>query len=123
MDHSQPIEGTGISAEQLQRYSDEFDLLCQNRHAHGEVVYGPATFMQNDVLKMAAEELVDFANYSRYMYIKLRAVADAIEAHVPHSGVEAANHVLPEPHQIDPSDPINLISGGRHVNPYEPDRR
>lgn len=55
----------------FQEYSDSFDRLCQERHEAGQAEYGKFTFIQNDVVKMMAEELADTANYCRMQFIKL----------------------------------------------------
>lgn len=65
------MDASDISPEELYKHSKTFDELCQRRWDAGAAEYGPTTFMQNDVLRMMIEELVDAANYSRMLVIKL----------------------------------------------------
>jgi hypothetical protein len=58
--------------EVIQGLSDEFDEVTRERHARGAEHYGPVKFLEVDTVQMALEELADFANYARYLYIKLR---------------------------------------------------
>lgn len=71
-------------ADFLQKLSEEFDALTQLRHEDGEEEYGEVAFLTAPLVRMAAEELADFANYSRYMYIKLRLLEEYLNA----SGVD-----------------------------------
>lgn len=64
----------------LERLSEEFDSLCQLRHDTGAQEYGETTFLKAPLVRMAAEELADLANYSRYMYIKLRYIEEMLDA-------------------------------------------
>jgi hypothetical protein len=61
-----------IDSDLLQRLSDEFSALTDSRHEMGAETYGPVKFLEIDTVQMAAEELADLANYSRYLFIKLR---------------------------------------------------
>jgi hypothetical protein len=70
-------------AEALQAANQAFDEGCQRRHEVGQKKYGELTFLDNDTVAMAMEEVLDLANYARYTYIKLfllqQAVANALE--------------------------------------------
>lgn len=48
-----------------------FEATCEQRHAMGAEKYGEDTYLDKDTLAMMQDELVDFANYARYTYIKL----------------------------------------------------
>jgi hypothetical protein len=61
----------------LQELSLEFDDLCQTRHEMGAEKYGDLSFLDRDTVKDILEELVDAANYIRYLYIKLRIIESA----------------------------------------------
>lgn len=67
-----------IDSETLQTLSDEFSDLTEERHQMGAEQYGPTKFLTVDTVRMAAEELVDLANYARYMYIKLRIMEESL---------------------------------------------
>ncbi len=68
----------------VQHLSEEFDALTQLRHEVGSEEYGDVAFLTAPLVRMAAEELADLANYSRYMYIKLRMLEERLNA----SGVD-----------------------------------
>lgn len=57
--------------EQIEEASQEFDNMCQERHAMGNEKYGQVQFLQVDSISMALEEIADLANYARYTFIKL----------------------------------------------------
>ena len=63
-------------AAKLQKMNDDFERLMQERHEMGAKKYGPVKFMEVDSLEEATEELVDFANYIRYTYIKVRLLQE-----------------------------------------------
>jgi hypothetical protein len=63
----------------LQSYSDMFDALCGKRHEAGAAEYGVFTFLDNDVVRMMAEELADTANYCRMQFIKLMILQSMLE--------------------------------------------
>lgn len=66
--------------ESLQRFSNEFDVLCQMQNDKGAAEYGQITFLKIPLIRYAAEELADFANYSRFLYIKLRLLEEYLSA-------------------------------------------
>lgn len=70
-------------AEQLAKYSQEFDELTQERHIKGAETYGPVNFMSVDTIRMAMEEVADLSNYARYTYIKLCLLRDALMGEIP----------------------------------------
>jgi hypothetical protein len=75
-------EAQAAAAAQLsvfQEYSDAFDTLTQERHLAGQKEYGTLTFLENDVIRMMAEELADTANYCRYQFIKLMMLQAILE--------------------------------------------
>jgi len=65
-------------AETLVGYSTEFDEMCEQRHKAGADKYGPGKFLTVDTIEEALQELVDLANYTRYTFIKLRMLQEAI---------------------------------------------
>jgi hypothetical protein len=65
-------------AETLTGYSVEFDEMCEQRHKAGAEKYGPGKFLTVDTIEEALQELVDLANYTRYTFIKLRMLQEAI---------------------------------------------
>lgn len=66
--------------ELIERFSEEFDALCQIRHDTGAEEYGPIAFLDAPLFRMAAEEVADLANYSRYLYIRLRVLEEVLRA-------------------------------------------
>jgi hypothetical protein len=63
----------------IEEASRSFDQLCQQRHEHGQKEYGVFTFLENDVIRMLAEELADTANYCRMQFIKLLLLQKMLE--------------------------------------------
>ena len=66
-----------VSEELLQQLSDEFDTLTANRHNQGSEEYGPLKFLEIPLMEYIYEELADCANYSRFLYIRLRILEEA----------------------------------------------
>ncbi len=64
----------------LQKHSDEFDLLMQTRHETGSEEYGDLAFLDHDMFGMIYEELADACNYMRYQFIKLRLLEEQLNA-------------------------------------------
>lgn len=64
--------------EMMQKYSDEFDARCQERHLMGEKKYGAGTWVNVDTLEMAIEEIIDLSNYARFSFIKLRMLQETL---------------------------------------------
>jgi hypothetical protein len=62
--------------------SSEFDDQCQRRHIAGAEKYGPVNFLApgNDLYEMLQEEIVDAANYCRYLYIRLALMQEAVKS-------------------------------------------
>lgn len=58
--------------------SASFDILCNERHQAGVAEYGVLTFLENDVIRMMAEELADTANYCRMQFIKIMLLQDML---------------------------------------------
>lgn len=97
----------------FQRLSDEFSELTFSRYKTGEKEYGPVAFLKNPVVKMAAEELADLANYARFAYIKLRIQEEILIEHGIDLGAELQVEVEEEeepPHGkfIPQSEVINF---------------
>ena len=62
--------------QQLQEFSKEFDDLCQIRHDDGAKEYGPLNFLNVDLPSFIYEEMADIANYSRFLYIRMRLLEE-----------------------------------------------
>ena len=45
----------------------------------GKRDYGSLGFVKNDVWTMAKEEVVDLANYARFLYYKISAIEEVVE--------------------------------------------
>jgi len=56
-----------------------FEDLCAARHAIGVQEYGQYTFLGNDTLRMAVEEVADLRNYATMTGIKLILIMSALE--------------------------------------------
>jgi hypothetical protein len=61
--------------ELIQALSNQFDAECQRRHEMGQVKYGPVRFLEVNALEEAMAEVVDLANYARYIWIKFALMA------------------------------------------------
>jgi hypothetical protein len=70
----------------FQSLSEEFDQLCQARHEAGQQEYGQFTFLENDIVRMMAEELADTANYCRYQFIKLMLLQNELVKQLEENG-------------------------------------
>ena len=72
------------SASDLQRLLEEADAefvrVAAERMEKGESKYGPLKFLGVDTLDEALQELVDFSNYARMMYIKVKLIQWSIAA-------------------------------------------
>jgi hypothetical protein len=72
-------------AEALKEADEAFVRGTQERHEKGQLKYGELTYLDNDTVEMAMEEVLDMANYCRYTYIKLwllqRAIARVAQHH------------------------------------------
>jgi hypothetical protein len=55
-----------------QEASDEFEELCNHRHALGEQKYGAGKFLTVDTLEEALFELADLSNYAKYTFVRIR---------------------------------------------------
>lgn len=91
--------------EYLQHLSEEFDSLTELRHETGAEEYGDVAFLTAPLVRMAAEELADLANYARYMYIKLRMMEEFLNA----SGVDLSTGASEEARDAD-EVPLGLAS-------------
>ena len=69
-----------VDISDLERYSEEFDELCQQRHDDGSKEYGPLAFLDNDMFAFAYEEMADTAIYMRFSFVKLRIVQEKLNA-------------------------------------------
>lgn len=65
-----------VSAELLQRLSEEFDQVTAERHNAGAQEYGELGFLGNDLVQYALEEVADLANYARFLYIRIRILQE-----------------------------------------------
>lgn len=63
-------------------WSGAFDKLTQERHEAGAKEYGVVTFLENDIIRMMAEELADTANYCRMQFIKLMLLQTHLETKI-----------------------------------------
>lgn len=63
----------------VQELSDYYDKMCQERHTVGQQKYGELTFLQNNTLEMALEELADMGNYIRYAFIRVSILMMQLE--------------------------------------------
>lgn len=110
------------SPEDIQRYSDEFDRVCQQRHEMGTEKYGDGTYLEVDTLEMAVQEVVDLANYARYTYIKLRILQDALgtdRTTVLKTDEERSQSVVSLGRSAEPAVGTGFISFRRDKGPRE----
>lgn len=74
---------TDIDPTILQKLSDEFDAVLQQRHIMGQEKYGPVKFLEVNSLEEAMAEVADLANYARYTWIKLALMAHLLDKSGP----------------------------------------
>lgn len=65
--------------EAIEKFSEDFSRLCQERYDAGAEEYGHLTFIGNDVIRMMMEELADTANYCHMQFIKLSLLQAMLE--------------------------------------------
>jgi hypothetical protein len=58
--------------ESIERFSNEFDAMCMERHEKGSEKYGPGKFLTVDTLEEALFELADLSNYARYTFVRVK---------------------------------------------------
>ena len=73
------LNESSITDDLLKTWDNEFDSMVQDRLEMGKRDYGSLGFVKNDVWTMAKEEVVDLANYARFLYYKISAIELAIE--------------------------------------------
>lgn len=56
-----------------------FEDLCRERHTLGQAEYGEYTFLTNDTLRMAVEEVADLRNYATMTGIKILLLGAALQ--------------------------------------------
>lgn len=71
-----PREFTGVPetiTDLVEEASALFDSTCQARHKLGAEKYGPVKFLEpgTNLYEELRNELVDAANYARYLYVRL----------------------------------------------------
>jgi hypothetical protein len=74
VESTNPVSETVTEA--VEKYSHEFDRMCQDRHTLGEQKYGPGKFLSANTVEEAMFEVVDLANYARYTFIRLMLMND-----------------------------------------------
>ena len=65
-----------VTTEMLEQLNLEFFELCEERHNKGADEYGPLNFLNVDLPTFIYEELADFANYARFLYIRVRLLEE-----------------------------------------------
>ena len=109
----------GSTTEFLEHLSQEFDALTQLRHEAGAEEYGSVTFLKAPLVRMAAEELADMANYCRYMYIRLRLIEEELNARgidlsaSSAEEVRLANEVSSDPTAFIPAEKVQGFFQGK----------
>lgn len=76
----------GLLLNEMNAWSESFDKLCRERHEAGAAEYGKFTFLENDVVRMMAEELADTSNYCRMQFIKLMFLQRMLEEDLAERG-------------------------------------
>ncbi len=65
-----------VTTELLEKLNLEFFELCEQRHNQGADEYGPINFLSVNLPEFIYEELADFANYARFLYIRVRILEE-----------------------------------------------
>lgn len=86
-----------VSADLLERLNAEFFELQSQRQEVGAKEYGDLAFLKNPLPQFIIEELVDLANYARFLYIRLRL----LEVAANESGVDLTAGIVGDIQLID----------------------
>jgi hypothetical protein len=86
-----------VSAELLERLNKEFFDLQEQRQQGGAAQYGELAFLKNPLPQFIIEEVVDLANYARFLYIRLRL----LEIAANESGIDLTAGVVGDVQLID----------------------
>lgn len=81
-EQTQP-ELTEEEKEQVQIAAQAFATLRRLRDDKGKLEYGEFTFLQNDTIRMALEELADTCNYIEMTAIRLILLNTVLEEEIP----------------------------------------
>jgi hypothetical protein len=73
------LNENSITDDLLKTWDSEFDAMVKDRLEMGKRDYGSLGFVKNDVWLMAKEEVIDLANYARFLYYKISAIEEMIE--------------------------------------------
>jgi hypothetical protein len=60
----------------IEGYNDQFFAHCEQRHREGAKEYGDLAFLNNNMIEYILEEIVDLANYARFIYIKVKLMEE-----------------------------------------------
>jgi len=72
-----------VTKEDIDRFGDGFETLRHIRYVKGAEEYGDLTFLDNDIIRMMAEELADTANYCKMQFIKLMLLKRELDKQYP----------------------------------------
>lgn len=86
-----------MTPEDIQRWSDEYDSVCLERHELGERKYGPGTWLGIDTLQHAMDEVADLGNYARFTWIKLRMLQELLGGDGSTAAAIPGNEMLGKP--------------------------
>lgn len=98
----------------IQALSDQFDVECQTRHEMGQKKYGPVKFLEVNAAHEAMAEVVDLANYARYLWIKLAILS----AYDPSTGSNAPSFATEDQTPVEPDYPTDKPANISFFNPY-----
>lgn len=70
-----------VPDEELERWAAVFEVALVDKMAVGAERYGARAYLGVDQLDMAMDELVDFGNYVKMMYVKLGLIRDFLTKH------------------------------------------
>ena len=62
--------------EMMEQFNSEFFDLCELRHNIGAEEYGALNFLEVNLPEFIYEEMADIANYSRFLYIRIRLLEE-----------------------------------------------
>jgi len=68
-----------ITSDLLVKWGEEFNTMIIDRLEMGSREYGDYGFIENDIWEYAKEEVVDLANYARFLYFKISALEMAVK--------------------------------------------
>jgi hypothetical protein len=82
-------------ATYLNDKADEFRELVRDKMAVGQEKYGTFTWLENDTVDMALQELADLTNYTLFTAVKLLMLRDMVAGEYPGQSQDLSTGFIP----------------------------